>query len=283
MITLSDIKTFLSLCETENFNITAENLNITQSTVSSRIAKLEDYLGVELFRRGKFGAKITATGELFKPQALRMLKVWEESIDFVKPSRKKEKNINISIQFSLGRDLITPLIQHIEEQLPHLFIYAEPNYATTSLKLLDNNETDFAIIYKLEQKHHKNTKEYEMIKIAQEQFIMVSPQQDCDYRKNKHIFINWCDGFKNSYAKNVWNMRYNSVSFGYSNIALEYLKKVGGTMYIPKRFLNSAELNYLHPVKDAPIIKQDIVVLFHRHSNLKNECKTLAEIVKNLI
>lgn len=39
------IETYLDLLETRSFHATAENLALTQSTVSHRIAKLEESLG----------------------------------------------------------------------------------------------------------------------------------------------------------------------------------------------------------------------------------------------
>ena len=82
MISLEMIETFLSLLQTENFNKTADKLNTTQSTVSSRIKKMEQFLGVNLFKRGKFGTIATSQGILFKPHAVKMLKNWQEAIDF---------------------------------------------------------------------------------------------------------------------------------------------------------------------------------------------------------
>ncbi len=42
---MDQIKTFLKVAATRNFNRAAANLNVTQSTVSARIRTLEDRLG----------------------------------------------------------------------------------------------------------------------------------------------------------------------------------------------------------------------------------------------
>ena len=44
------IETFLDLCETRNFNRTAERLGVTQSTVSGRMRALEAKVGSRLLR-----------------------------------------------------------------------------------------------------------------------------------------------------------------------------------------------------------------------------------------
>ena len=53
---LEHIRTFLEVAATGNFNRAADNLNVTQSTVSARIKALEDELGLALFARSHKGA-----------------------------------------------------------------------------------------------------------------------------------------------------------------------------------------------------------------------------------
>jgi DNA-binding transcriptional LysR family regulator len=54
---------YLSIAvETGNFSRAAQSLNIKPSTISRRIARLEDELGVTIFERGSFGIRLTAAG-----------------------------------------------------------------------------------------------------------------------------------------------------------------------------------------------------------------------------
>ena len=48
---IDQIRTFLEVAATGNFNRAAEALNVTQSTASARIKTLEDRLGRDLFIR----------------------------------------------------------------------------------------------------------------------------------------------------------------------------------------------------------------------------------------
>ncbi|WP_085124618.1 helix-turn-helix domain-containing protein [Tistlia consotensis] len=50
---IDQIRTFLEVVATGNFRKAAENLNVTQSTVSARIRALESELGRALFERGR--------------------------------------------------------------------------------------------------------------------------------------------------------------------------------------------------------------------------------------
>ena len=62
-IKLSQLKILVAVAQQQNFSEAALTLGISQSAVSHAIASLEDTLGVSLFLRGRFGARLTPTGD----------------------------------------------------------------------------------------------------------------------------------------------------------------------------------------------------------------------------
>ena len=58
-------RTFLEIVRTRSFVRAAEQLNVSQTTVSARIKTLEERLGRSLFVRNKNGASLTPAGEQF--------------------------------------------------------------------------------------------------------------------------------------------------------------------------------------------------------------------------
>ena len=52
-MSLAEIETFLMIVETKNITKTAENLFVSQPTVSHRLKLLEEELGVQLITRKK--------------------------------------------------------------------------------------------------------------------------------------------------------------------------------------------------------------------------------------
>ncbi len=55
-VKIDHIRTFLEISDCGNFNRTAENLHVTQSTVSARVKAMEDRFGRVLFKRGHSGS-----------------------------------------------------------------------------------------------------------------------------------------------------------------------------------------------------------------------------------
>lgn len=71
------IETFLAIAETRNITDASSKLYLSQSTVSTRLKQLEDYLGYKLFLRNKGLTKIELTerGEAFLPLANEFVKL----------------------------------------------------------------------------------------------------------------------------------------------------------------------------------------------------------------
>lgn len=68
---------FVQLARYLNFSRTAQELNLTQPTLSRHIVQLEEELGMQLFRRDKQSVTLTEAGALFLPEAGAVLARYE--------------------------------------------------------------------------------------------------------------------------------------------------------------------------------------------------------------
>ena len=66
---LSEMRSFIALCEERHFGRTAESLNISQPALSKQVRRLEDRLGGALLIRRSNGLHLTPAGDLFLRQA----------------------------------------------------------------------------------------------------------------------------------------------------------------------------------------------------------------------
>lgn len=70
---LRQLEIFVAVAETGSFSRAAENVLLTQSTVSQHVAALESELGVTLFDRTARGAELTEGGQLLRQHARQVL------------------------------------------------------------------------------------------------------------------------------------------------------------------------------------------------------------------
>jgi|GEM_PF-6672698 len=67
-----DVSLFLAISRIQSISRTAEQLFMSQSTVTNRLQRLERILGYSLFERGQSGVRLTPEGERFLPLAERL-------------------------------------------------------------------------------------------------------------------------------------------------------------------------------------------------------------------
>ena len=79
-INVDGLRTFLAVARHEHLGQAAETLHADQSTVSRKIARLEEELGVSLFERVGRTIRLTAAGARFVPRAERLLHDLREAV-----------------------------------------------------------------------------------------------------------------------------------------------------------------------------------------------------------
>ena len=93
------LRYFLTVAKEQNFTKAAEQLNITQPTLSRQLAALEEELGTALFIRGSRSITLTEAGILLKRRALEIIELKEKMLDELKV---KEELIEGTITIGCG-------------------------------------------------------------------------------------------------------------------------------------------------------------------------------------
>ena len=83
------LRCFLTICDTRSFSVAAQRLNVTQSTVSHQLGRLEDLLGVELFTRTTRSCALTREGSELIPIASKIMRLVEEMNETFKGAVEK--------------------------------------------------------------------------------------------------------------------------------------------------------------------------------------------------
>jgi DNA-binding transcriptional LysR family regulator len=79
------LKSFIAVAETSSFSDAATRVNLTQSTVSHQIARLEEHLGKQLFKRTTRACQLTADGMELLKHASKILASVDEMERSFKP------------------------------------------------------------------------------------------------------------------------------------------------------------------------------------------------------
>jgi DNA-binding transcriptional ArsR family regulator len=75
------LRSFVAVAQTKSFSRAAERMNLSQSTVSQQIRRLEDLVGKSLFERDTRTVTLTRDGEAFQNYAARILDLMSEAVE----------------------------------------------------------------------------------------------------------------------------------------------------------------------------------------------------------
>ncbi len=137
---LKFLETFVWVARLKNFSLTAEKLCTTQAAVSSRIAVLEDELGVKLFRRDSRGVSLTPEGLKVLEHAEQMLDTLQVLKQSIEAPSSKVGRLRIGVMDTVIHTWLSPLVAQLMDHYPQVEIEL---VADTSLNLCEQLQKGF--------------------------------------------------------------------------------------------------------------------------------------------
>jgi DNA-binding transcriptional LysR family regulator len=229
---LDQIRTFLEVADTGNFNRAAENLHVTQSTVSARIRGLEESLGQPLFARSHAGVALTSSGERLRRYALNMQRLWQRAEQEIALPRGYRASLGLGSQVSLWERLVRQWIPWMRHAAPDVALRVEADYSTSLMRQLADGVLDIGVMYQ-----PRRTPGLAVEELLVETLVMVSTRPDvtaADWRED-YVFVDWGRAFRVAHGGAFPEMPRPAVSVGLGVMGLQYLMDNGGTGYFPTR------------------------------------------------
>jgi LysR family hydrogen peroxide-inducible transcriptional activator len=140
------IRYALAVAETHNFTRAAEQVYVTQPTLSQQIIKLEEELGLELFDRTTRSVQLTPAGELFIAHARTIRDNWNRLMEMADHYDQGTEKIHIGLLPTLGRTDIPLSIQNFISNYPGSQVELITNYSYFLLQKLKTHEIDIGIL-----------------------------------------------------------------------------------------------------------------------------------------
>jgi DNA-binding transcriptional LysR family regulator len=119
MLDLGDLMVFTKVVETESLTKAGRLLGLPKSTVSRRLSRLEEHLGVQLLHRTTRAVTVTQDGATFFDYCLRSIGVLRDGERALQQERTSPRGVvKIALPYVLGQSLIGPLIAAYLQQFP---------------------------------------------------------------------------------------------------------------------------------------------------------------------
>ena len=141
------IKTFIMLSKLKNFTRTAERMYVAQSTVTNRIAELENETGQKLFVRRQGGVELTEEGQLFLSYALRINDLEESFIQEVNSAARYEKQLRVGCINAVYESSLFPLLSRFFSDNQDVSLKVVLGHSADLLQMLQDSIIDVTFSY----------------------------------------------------------------------------------------------------------------------------------------
>lgn len=119
MLDLGDLMVFTKVVETESLTKAGRVLGLPKSTVSRRMSRLEDHLGIQLLHRSTRAVTVTEDGALFFEYCLRSIGVLRDGERAIQSRAGHPQGVvRIAIPYVLAQELVGPLLPEFMDLYP---------------------------------------------------------------------------------------------------------------------------------------------------------------------
>ena len=145
-INLTQIQTFLWVASLKSFRKTAEKMNTTQPAISSRIARLEETLGVRLFERDNNLIRLTQKGIELLPYAEKLLRTSSMLVDRICREEEQQGTLRLGISETVVHPCLPEFIGTLNEKFPSLDLEIKVETTLNLRQELSEKRLDFAFL-----------------------------------------------------------------------------------------------------------------------------------------
>jgi DNA-binding transcriptional LysR family regulator len=145
-MTLKQLEAFYWAATCANFAIAAERLHLSVSSLSKRIAELEESLGLPLFDRGGHRAVLTEAGQGLLPRALDMLDGAAAIRNAFAPGAGLVGRCAFGVGELSAMTWLPRFIAKVRAEYPKLVLEPYVDVGAVLETRVDNGELDFAIV-----------------------------------------------------------------------------------------------------------------------------------------
>lgn len=164
---LKQVKYFLTVAELGSFSAAADNLYISQSSLSKQVMALEKELGFALFDRSKRNIVLTEAGATFRKYARRLNDDYEEMLDNLK-QYKRAPSLSIVAIPVIAQYGITSYIAQFQSAYPNIQLMLEEREAAVILPALNNHQFDLAFI----RDNYLDVEQYQLLEVDRDKFMV---------------------------------------------------------------------------------------------------------------
>jgi DNA-binding transcriptional LysR family regulator len=243
-------RTFLVVIATGSFVDAAQRLHVTQSTVSTRIQRLEEILGAELFVRNKSGTTLTPAGRQFQRHAALLTSTVELARQEIGIVSGFASTLTVGGRVGLWDGLLLNWLPVFLSRAPDVAVRALIfGFEEDLMQALIDGRANLGVMYTPQARPGLTVEP-----LLVERLVMVSTQHDPPHEPaSDYVYVDWGPEFFAQHCLAFPNFIGAELTVNVGWLGLQYVLAHGGTGYFPTRLVREYESRgQLHRVPGAP-------------------------------
>ncbi|MEO7206860.1 MAG: LysR family transcriptional regulator [Steroidobacteraceae bacterium] len=242
-------RTFLAVIAGGSFVAAAQRLHLTQSTVSSRIQRLEEILGAVLFVRNKAGTTLTSAGQQFQRHAALLTRTVERARQDIGIASGFQATLTIGARIGLWEDLLLRWLPIFAALAPDVAVRAIVGFEDDLMEALIDGRANAALMYTPQSRPGLTIEP-----LLDEQLVMVSTRANPVAEPGSdYVYVDWGAEFFAHHNLAFPNFAGAALTANVGWLGLQHVLAHGGTGYFPLRMIREHEIaGRVHRVANAP-------------------------------
>ncbi len=167
------LKIFVTVVEYKNFSRAAEELYLSQPSVSLQIRNLENELGTKLMNRSSKHLELTQSGEIFYEYAKQMLLLYDKAKqDIDQLTNVVTGSLKVGASYTLGEYILPFVLAEFATQFPTVDIEASVDNTVEITQAVRANHLDIALV-----EGEVNHSDIDIRPLMEDEIILVVPNQ----------------------------------------------------------------------------------------------------------
>ena len=260
-------RTFLEIVRSGSFLSAADQLHITQTTVTARIQNLESLLGCRLFIRNRSGARLTDDGRYFVKHASQLVQTWEASRRDLPLPKGSDQLIALGCEISLWNPLLVNWLSRLSDKHPELAVRVEVGEHDRLHEKLRQGVLHAALVHLPEYWPGLQVEQ-----ILEEKLILVRAAKVHE----PYIYVDWGELFKRQHDAALPQLARSKITMNLGPLALQYMLEIGGRGYFRTRVVQKhLDAGHLLRVKGAPEFSYPVFLMCQIPDNSQNISQAL--------
>lgn len=169
-MTFEQLNYFIAVVENDTYFDAAYQVNISQSSLSKQIIKLEKELDMALFDRSSRSATLTEAGEFFYHEAKELVNHYEQTLERVKSFKAtNENNLHIAVLPIQTQYNLNSIFNGFKNKFPHINLTISEVEDDRLMEGVEKNEYDLIIA----REAMFNPAQFNMYPVAEDELVVV--------------------------------------------------------------------------------------------------------------